>query len=328
MTSTWTPYTRLDLSTASAPAFSQMLEDFDEWRAAQKPRELDLTNGWKTITPEIAEVMLMRNPLTANRKPALSTVKYYARQMLGNDWKKTGQPLIFTREGRAVDCGHRLWACYLSGATFESYVIGDVDDEQPNLFAYLDNGKARSAADALATAGLNGQSKLLSQVVNIATHYEQNCYTPSGKKKLDRMSPVEIIDYVTARPNLRTAARLISGEHKSAATIIGFRDVTAFTAFQILELYDEPTLDDFLTELANVDEDDHAEGSPVAALQKVLDGDKVARTPMAKHQVLGHVIKAFNAWMNEETVRKITLRVNEDFPRFIGAQAPAQQAAE
>src|SRR5215467_2052762 len=117
MTSSWTPFIKLDLSSASSRAFADTLEDFENWRAEQPPRELDLTNGWKTITPEIAEGMLLRNPLAANRKPTLSTIQYYARQMLKGDWKKTGQALIFTRKGKLVDAGHRLWACYLSGAT-------------------------------------------------------------------------------------------------------------------------------------------------------------------------------------------------------------------
>lgn len=322
----WTPHTRLDLTTASARAFADVLEGFEEWRGTQEPRQLDLTNGWKTITPEIAEAMLLRNPLTANRRPTLATIQYYARQMLKGDWKKTGQALIFTRKGVLLDAGHRLWACYLSGATFETFLIGDVEDDQPNLFAYIDNGKARSAGDALATAGLNGQAKLIAQIVNVAEHYEQGAYTTShGKKRIDRMSPVEVIDYVTKRPNMRTAARLMGGEHKSAAAFIGFKDVAAFAAFQILELHDESTLDEFMTELDSMNELDHAEGSPISALQKVLEADKSAKEPMNKHEVLGHVIKAFNAWVRREPTKKITLRVNEEFPRFVGPQATAEQ---
>jgi len=332
-TSQWTPYIKLDLSTASSRAFNDTLEDFEAWRAAQEPRDLDLTNGWKTITPEIAEAMLMRNPLTANRRPTLSTIQYYARQMLKGDWKKTGQPVIFSRKGTLKDAGHRLWASYLSGASFETYLVGDVEDET-NLFAYIDNGKIRSAGDALATAGLNGQSKLLAQVVNISAHYEAGCYKSSSKKHLDRLSPVEVIDYVTERPKMRTAARLMSGEHKSATAIIGHSDVATFVGYKILDLHDEPTLDEFMTELDSVDEDDHAEGSPVAALQKVLDADKTAKDSMPKYQILGHVIKAFNSWLKRESVKKITLRVNEDYPHFLGPQSetsptePIREAAE
>jgi hypothetical protein len=167
----WSPKFVLDLSTASTKAFQQFLEEFEAWRKTQEPREIDLTNGWKVITPEIAEAMLLRNPIGANRKPTLPAVKYYARLMLANDWMKTGQPVIFDTDGTLRDAGHRLLAAYLSGASFPTYLVGDVPPN-PGLFAYIDNSKARSPADALATAGLNGLAKLLSSVVGIAMHYE------------------------------------------------------------------------------------------------------------------------------------------------------------
>src|SRR5262245_60419202 len=91
----WEPQFRLDLSTASAKAFSELLDEFEPWRQEQPERPLDLANGWKHITPQIAEAMLLRNPVTANRRPTLATVAYYAKQMQRGDWKKTGQPVIF-----------------------------------------------------------------------------------------------------------------------------------------------------------------------------------------------------------------------------------------
>ena len=100
---TFHPKFTLDLSSASTRAFNQLLDDFEVWRAAEAQRDLDLTNGWKTITPEIAESMLLRNPIGANRRPTLQTVKYYARQMLGNAWKKTGQAVIFDANGDLLD---------------------------------------------------------------------------------------------------------------------------------------------------------------------------------------------------------------------------------
>src|SRR5262245_12811859 len=148
----------LDLQSASARAFSALLDDFESWRATEPSREIDLSNGWKVITAEIAEAMLVRNRVGANRRPTEDTVKYYARQMIGGEWKKSGQPIIFSDRGVVLDCGHRLWASYLSGASFPTYLVGDVAHDDA-LFAYIDNSKARSPADALASAGLNGMSK-------------------------------------------------------------------------------------------------------------------------------------------------------------------------
>jgi hypothetical protein len=310
-TVSWSPFIVLDLDTASNRAFLTVLQEFKAWAKTQEPRPLDLENGWKTITPEIAEAMLLRD--VANRQPTLSTIQYYARQMVSGNWKKTGQPVIFSSSGKLLDAGHRLWACYQSGATFETYLVGDVEDDN-ELFAYIDNSKARTPADALFTAGLNGQSKLLAQVVIMTALYEAHCYTATSKKHLDKMAPIEVVNMVSQRPAMRAAARLMCGEHESAMSVIGHHDVATFTAFKILELHDEPTLEDFMTELGH---GTCEEGSPILALQKEMAKDKAAIKPMKKYQVLGHVIKAFNYWLRgEDQVKKISLRVNEDFPEF------------
>lgn len=315
----------LDLNSASGRAFNTLLDDFETWRATQEPRELDLTNGWKTITQEIAEAMLLRNPVGANRRPTLPTIKYYAKQMVNNEWKKTGQPILFSNNGVLLDAGHRLWACYLSGASFPTYLIGDVPPDT-NLFAYIDNAKARSPSDALATAGLNGLAKQISSIVNVAMHYEHHCYQASTKKTLEKITPIEVIRYVTEHENLRLGARLMAGEYKSAASVLLYKDIAAFAAYQILDLYGEEELETFMTELGDIGAEPQ-EGSPIAALQKVMAEDENSKEPMKKHQVLGHVIKAFNAWYQEEPVKKISLKVNETFPHFV-VPRPMQQAAE
>ena len=320
----FTPKFTLDLQATSTNAFLKTLEDFEEWRKTQEQRNLDIRNGWKIITPEIAESMLLRNPVGANRRPALPTVKYYARQMLVDGWKKTGQPILFDTNGQLLDAGHRLWASYLSGASFPSYVIGDVPPD-PTLFAYIDNCKPRSSADALSTAGLNGLSKLINSVVSMAMHYEHGCYTVSTKRPLDRVSPIEVVHYAQENENLRLAVRLMAGEHQAATKILAFKDVAAFVAFQIIERHGEDTLDGFMGELGRVIEEPE-EGSPIAALQKVMADDARSHEPMKKHQILGYVIKAFNAWIMQEHVKKLQLKVNETFPRFVNPQ-PTQQAA-
>ena len=321
----WSAKFSLDLLTVSTGAFQKFLEDFEAWRATQEPRELDLTNGWKTITPEIAESMLLRNPLGSNRRPTLPTVKHYARQMTAGMWKKTGQPVIFSDQGVGMDLGHRLLACYLSGASFPTYVVGDVPHEDM-LFAFYDAGKSRTAADALATAGLNGQAKALSAVVTMALQFEHHCFTATTKKPMTKITPIEVIQYVTDHENLRLGVRLMAGEHKPAAKVLGYQDVAAFLAFQIVELHGEATCDSFMTELGQV-VDDFDEGSPIAVLQKTMEEDANSREPMKKHMVLGAAIKAFNSWALGELVRKVALRVNEQFPRFVLPQ-PTQQAAE
>jgi hypothetical protein len=320
------PHFKLDLATASQQSFAKLLEDFEAWRATEPQRPLHFTNGWVTVDQEAAEGLLLRNPTGGNRKPALPTIKYYARQMIAGTWIATGQAILINKEGKLEDAGHRLWASYLSGASFPSYIITDVP-VNPTLFAYIDAGKGRSAADALATAGLNGVAKHMATVVSMALQYEHGCFTPTTKKPMDKMSPMEFVTYVQQHENLKTATRLMNGEYKAAASVLAHKDVAGFTAYQILDLHGEDVLDDFMNDLAAV-ADDPTEGDPIEALRKVLDDDARSVESMKKHQVLGHVIKAFNHWLRDEKVKRIQLRVNEAFPHFATAATPQRQAAE
>src|SRR5262245_9620680 len=172
----WQPRFVLDLATARGKAFEEITSNMEKWRQEAPLPALSLTDGWHTITPQIAEELLKRNPVGANRKAVLSTVVYYAAQMRRGDWPKTGQPLIFNSKADLADGQHRLWASYLSGTAFDTYVVTNVPDHE-RLFAYIDNGKVRSPANALQTAGMNGVSPLIVKVLDYAYAYEKGLFT-------------------------------------------------------------------------------------------------------------------------------------------------------
>lgn len=63
-------------------------------------------------------------------------------------------------------------------------------------------------------------------------------------------------------------------------------------------------------------------------MQHELAVDSISKDPMERHQVLGLVIKALNAWMKQESFRKLAMRVNEPFPHLWGkVEAMAQAKA-
>src|SRR5262249_22113624 len=152
---------------------------------------LDLPDGWHDISPQKAEDLLKCNE--DNRPPAFATVKYYARQMRAGVWIPTGQPIIISN-GRARDHQHRSWAAYLSGCTFNTYFVNV--PHHPMLFAYLDNGRPRSARDALTTAGLDGVANVIASGVRVAQSYDQGAFTVLKTHRVDRPTPAEVLQYV------------------------------------------------------------------------------------------------------------------------------------
>jgi hypothetical protein len=304
---------KLNLETASARQFNELVASFNEWTKDQPDEPVKLPDGWHIITPEIALALLIRN--ASNRKPSLQQVVYFMRQMKDNDWPETGQPVILTPTGRLADAQHRLWASMMGNVPFSTYVVNQ-RAEIPNVFAYIDNGKVRSAKDALETAGLNGLSPVIATVVSMALHYEADAYKPDSVQRLPKITPLKILHYVTMHPKLREGVRLMAGEYSDAQNLIGHKDVAGFAAYMILSLHDEAVLGEFMGDLGATNES-WPEGSPIDALQRVLKADQVAEEPMKKHQILGHIIKAFNAAFVERVpMKRVSLRVNEPWPTF------------
>lgn len=321
------PIVQFDLQKGTPLQFAGITEEFEKHRKTLgEPSPLNLSNGWYTVTPALAEEYLFRNIKGANREVALSTVRYYARQMKHNDWAKTGEPLCFTVEGILVNGQHRLWGCYLGEASFDTYIIFDVP-VSPVTFAYYDNGKTRSPATALKIGGFDGVSSLINTLIQIRENVNHGAYSMQRATRLDRMAPVEVLRIAASDAKLKEAARLAAGEYRAAINVIGYKDVTAYVAYRIISSYDEIVLEDFMRDV-EAPEGEAAELNAASALRRCLEADRKKQHPMPKHLVLAHVIKAFNAWRINQPVKRLKIPVTDEFPTFVENDSERESAAE
>jgi hypothetical protein len=98
-----------------------------------------------TITPELAKQLLSLNT-SANRAVRKAKVDSYAKDMISGLWRLTHQGIAFDWHGNLVDGQHRLHAILKSGVTLQVYAYRGLN---PDHFAVLDTGAARSAGDFL-----------------------------------------------------------------------------------------------------------------------------------------------------------------------------------
>jgi hypothetical protein len=327
------PFTGFDFGKATAKQFKQLVADFNEWsKQIDSPPPLDLKDGWMTITPEIALRFLQHTALKGgNRRVSFAAVQYYADQIESGDWQKTGQPIIVDAAGRGIDGQHRCWACVLTNKPFDTFVVASAPVID-NAFVYIDNGKARNATDALETAGLNGQSRVISSVVQLGRRADAGVLTPTGKGQIRKASPKQVIAYVQAHPKLREAVHLQLEEYADATDLLMKDDAAAFLAWKILEVCDEVVLEDFMTKLvATSIEGANTSGDPLVALRKRLQQYAVSDiTPGAKEKtstvaILAHAIKAFNAWRRGDSMKTVRVDISERMP-VIGVADLAEAA--
>jgi hypothetical protein len=307
------PRVTLDLDKATPLQFAAAIEELEAYRKSLGDLPpLGLSNGWHTFTAELAEQALLRNAKGANRKQALATVRYYAYSIILSDWKKTGQAIIFTKDGTLVDGQHRLLAGYFCGHVFESYVVSDADPD-PFLFAFIDNGRPRSPSTALQTAGQDGLSAVIYAIARIEQNVLTGAYSMHKVSRALRMTPIQVLRAVQEDSRLREAAHLTMAEYGDAVAAIGSKDIAAYTSYKILCVADDLVLEEFMRALTD---DQQPEGSPIAALQKWLEHNRKSDKPMPKHLVLAHIAKAFSLWRAGESVRKLKVTVDESFPEF------------
>jgi hypothetical protein len=310
------PIVQFDLLKGSPLQFAEVTEEFEKHRKSlPAPSPLNLSNGWYTITPKLAEEYLLRNIKGANREVALSTVRYYARQMKRGDWVKTGEPVCFDTDGRAVNAQHRLWSSYLGEVSFDTYVIFDVPSN-PLIFAFFDNGKPRTSATALKTGGFNGVSPLINTIIQIRENVNHGAYSMQRAIRLDRLYPAEVLRIAQSDPRLKEAARLTAGEYRAAINVIGHKDVCAYVAYRIISSFDEVVLEEFMRNVEAPD-GELPEDNAAVALRKLLEVDRRKVHPMPKHLVLAHVIKAFNLWRANVAIKRLRIPVTDDFPTFV-----------
>jgi hypothetical protein len=211
------------------------------------------------------------------------------------------------------DAYHRCRACYLSGASFKTFVVTDVEPT-PDLFAFVDNGKSRTDADALETAGMNGLSATIAATVKIAVKYERGAYHPHHKTRIPRMTPIEVLDYVRNRPDLHDAVNAIVSEHKQVLADLMPRkkDVACFAGWQITKGHGEDVVDEFFEAMG----DEEVVQGPIGLLRAKLRADADGRAELSKKEVLAFIIKAFNAWRGGRSMRRLILGTDEPFPQF------------
>jgi len=104
-----------------------------------------------TITPELAKQLLSLNT-SANRAVRKAKVDSYAKDMTSGLWRLTHQGIAFDWHGNLVDGQHRLHAIMKSGVTLQVYAYRGLN---PDHFAVLDTGAARSAGDFLKKMSLS-----------------------------------------------------------------------------------------------------------------------------------------------------------------------------
>jgi hypothetical protein len=315
----------LDLANPKPKEVAALHDAFGTAQRAGTPLgPLPVKEGWNDITPAIAANLLMRNPPGANRWLNPAKVFYYATQMAADDWKPTGQPILIDEDDTLADAAHRLYAVLISGKTVRMYVVTGIEK---GLFPYIDNGSARTAKDALQTAGYDGVASVIVNIIKFAEKVKSGAFNHATRnRRTANFSPADILRLAPTYPNAKDAARSATSDWSDATALLyGRKDIVAYVGMRIIDEHDEDVADEFFE--AIMFEGDGATEYSVA-LHREMARDARGAEQMERHDMASMLIKLFNAWHRAESLgRRWMPTVTEDFA-VIDTATPRAAAAE
>jgi hypothetical protein len=273
--------------------------------------ECNIKAGVAEITPELAQSILKNNN-DGNRPLKKDHIKMLTDSIKRGEWMLNGESIAFSESGRLLDGQHRLTACVNSGKSFKTIVIRGIEDD--SAFGTIDIGKPRSVTDLMSLKGLP-KAPLFAAIAKqhkawIETEEEnRNKFTLATRKYTERNIALHGEKYKEViLPAFEAAQKL---GRKSAA--IGF------AALLILDI----AMDDgeeFFVDLESMwkNECSPEAQSPSFVLYELIQNEEHIFRPAKMTFLASVTIKAFNAHLKKEKIKKLFWQPTEGFPTVDG----------
>ena len=252
-----------------------------------------------TLTPKIAHQLLTNNE--NNRNLRMSVVEKYARDIINNEWKLTGEPIQIDWNGNLINGQHRCQAVILADKSIDVFIISGLD---PKTQSVIDVSVKRTAVDALRWAGFNGDLTIVSSLARLDTFHRSNSrfHTGTTTGALVPLTHSEIVDWANEHSDEAFSAARFGQQHYK---VIGANPSLVAFARMLTNRVDELASDIFWSEI--VEMRTSGLGDPRLTLIRTLaarkDADK--NTPIGAQ--LFYMLRAWNAWRMGEVLQKMPI---------------------
>lgn len=254
----------------------------------------EIHSGEHIITPEMAELLLKKNPDNRNIKK-VRVVEIRADLEAGR-YVLNGEPIIVSRDGLLNDGQHRLLACVESGVAFRSLVVFGVTRSSRLT---LDQGGARTVADYLDMAGKEDHTKVMATVGRMLWQFKNTGKINQGAGKTGRGWPTKAESLALIEGHEREILRNIQAV-TTTSKLIGSYSFVVFCRV-LLERADRtmgPVFIDRLLDGVNLKAE-----SPIFMLRERFINDPKMRQP----ERFEAVIRSWNALRTGKPLSRIMI---------------------
>jgi hypothetical protein len=252
------------------------------------------------VTPSLANEWLSFN--LHNRRVNPNSVARLASDMKNGRWQDNGESIKFDRENRLIDGQHRLLAIIASGVSLRLLVVRNLE---PASQQTIDIGVSRTTGQIAGMLGVTNSHEL-SALAHALLRYERSkdvvwSATVSATK-------TEIVDLVTREAGNLSRANSFGHQARRAARI---KSVPySLLAFHVLNKYDEGTWmqwHDRIVDGVGLSQTD----SRLVLRNQSMRRDSARQGSWAQQEMIGWVIKAWNAYVSDRPVKALIFRKDE-----------------
>jgi hypothetical protein len=279
-----------------------------DYRRILRPGDENPDVWWETIGPAKARRILEKNQ--GNRNVAKQTLNRYARDMEEDRWRRTGDPIRVTEDGRILDGQHRLMAVVKSGVTLP-FLICRLPDA--SAMDAIDTGKRRTFSDYLKIKEIAAAGAVANVV---RTHHQLMSYL--ARDGADTATPIPVLWrlYQDTPEEIWRAA--IQAGNPPEARRLKMRSTLPACYVAFCKNGDGEAAAEFADKIRTGA--DLRVGDPVHTLRRamgVVAADKTKSLELRSKLFM--IVRAWNGWVRGEDLRVIKMR-GLAFPKILKAE--------
>jgi len=275
------------------------------------------------ISPSLARDLIKLN-INNNRTVTKTHVKVLSASMKSGTWMETGEPIIIDKYGRLIDGQHRLFAVIDSGVTVTMDIKYGVD---PAAFDVMGGNKPRNLSDVLSTHKIDNAREVVAAYriyLDLQTTKDTN-FVAFGRRtamkiKADRPAVIAWCeDHNKGIQEIMSITKAKDAKALLRPTSI-FNGLFFYLYFTVGA---KKLAREFFETLIDGTNFEHGKQDPIYLLRKRImqDQAKNARrlgTRVPYFETMAITIKAYNAWVNRQTVKNLRFTSHERWPTIAG----------
>lgn len=262
------------------------------------------------LTPDLARELLTH--MAHNRPFRPSRVEYYASTISKNEWKYTGQGLIFSTDGTMINGQHTCLAVIKADRPIEVFVVLDVP---PEAWLYMDQASARTSADMISHAfSEEVQHPKVVAAALAFIHSEQM----GLRSRRGLLMPPQAPDLLKQFPDVTVAAAW-ANDHTGPGKIRMTSGMLAYCLFRA-RVHNPEKADVFVARL--FDGLQLTATSPAYLLRERLNSNAASRSKLQPPDVLALWIKAWTFFDDDRTLAILKWNGGRDKKRVRAEKFP------